>query len=268
MTTDSPLTAAARAVSAARVDLQRIEARTAELREKSRDLGELQRAVTHAREQRAQLLEQALLDDRKANTDEADKAVSKALAALQKREDEITAVGRALATLQTQRQAAQDALDGAMGAFREARAVRVVEFLNGRIEAMGDTRLALSRRIAEARSALALIDPGKMPRDAQGWWMSQRAHYAAIFDNFQRDVSTFLNTPHGIDAAVTLGLTADLEEADKLAALQLPIQQQTDQCAAADGRLTTSMLSADQITASAPTVRLVDRDAPGMRGIA
>lgn len=271
MTNDSPLIAAAGAVSTARADLQRIEARTAELREKSRDLDELQTAVTEARERRAKLLEQALLEGRKANTDEADKAVTKALAALQKREDEITAVARALSTLEAQRQAAQDNLEAALGAFREARACRVIDFLGARLEAMNAARLALSQRITEARNAVDLIEPAKMPADARTWWAAQKQHWNAILDNFRAEVPMFLSAPHGVDPKVEQALAAELDAADNMAGTQVPIQpshHQADQYVDAHGNITNVPPAIQQATDGHKTITLKDGYAPGMRGAA
>ena len=268
---ESPLNEAARAVTAARIGLQHIDARIAELREKSRDLDELKAAVAQARERRAQLLEEALLAGKKANTDEADKAVAKALAALQKREDEITAVERALATLEYQRQEANAALDAAQNAYLEARGIRVLEFVNDRIAATGEALQVLARRIQEARNAVTMINPAAMPAAERSRWMSERVHYSAIVENLVRDVPVALTHPHGCDQKIYGALDADLKSADELAGIVRGADRSVHQLDTeddADAVAQNTPQASEQRAARMRTVTLTDRDEPGVRGAA
>lgn len=98
--------AAAGAVHEARVALEHITGQLPEMHAKAKALDELRVKLDLVRARRAQMLEDALLADGTADTTAVDKEIGAAERALEKRQDEATAVSGALRKLETQRQAA------------------------------------------------------------------------------------------------------------------------------------------------------------------
>jgi hypothetical protein len=121
MTEKTPLQRAAGAVHEARDALERIDGRLAEMRPKAEALDELRVKLDLARARRAQLLGDALLAGRTADTSSVDKEIGAAERALEKRQDEVTALTRALKTLEAQRQAAAALLSEREAEYQERR---------------------------------------------------------------------------------------------------------------------------------------------------
>jgi len=101
---------AAQALKAARAQLTFLDECLAELGAKSLAIDKLKATLDGAREQRGQLLGDAMIAGRRPNTSEVDKRCESALVALEKRRDEVTALERALSSLQVQRSNALRAL--------------------------------------------------------------------------------------------------------------------------------------------------------------
>lgn len=141
----------AREVHAARAELERIDGRLAELHEKSRDLDALKATLAEARDRRAQRLADRMIAGHKVNsTDKIDRDVAAAQEALQLREDEITAVERALVVLDAQREGAETALNEAYERFKERHGERTreIEHIRWLAEKLCDS-------IASARACVA-----------------------------------------------------------------------------------------------------------------
>lgn len=217
MTTDSTLLQSAHAVATARAEIDRVDDRLTELREKSRDLDELKAALASARERRAQMLEDAMIAGRKTDaTTEVDKEVDKALRAIQRREDEITAVERALATLQAQREATQAVLEDASAAFHEACASRVLGEMEELLARVNKAAVVLGERLNEGRAILNRINIMTLPQEARRWFLMQKSHYGAHLDNMEGSVRVFLSGVRGYDATAADALDAELSAARKL----------------------------------------------------
>jgi hypothetical protein len=169
----TPLGAIARTAREARAALEQIEGRLGEFREKAQGLDEFRAKNDSARERRAQLLEAAMLAGRPADTTAIDKECTRAALALEKRQDEILAVSRAVRALEAQRETAQSELNTAMAVYQEARkeqaaAIAHAGYLATRFHAalaVASESLAqmpspyFRERLLAARSALLDSDP-------------------------------------------------------------------------------------------------------------
>jgi hypothetical protein len=112
---------AAGTVHEARAALERIDGRLPEMRAKAEALDELRVKLDLARARRAQLLEDALLAGRTADTGALDKEIGAAERARERRQDEATAVSGALRTLEAQRLAAAVLLNEREAEYNERR---------------------------------------------------------------------------------------------------------------------------------------------------
>lgn len=257
----TPLILAAEAVRTARSELERIDSRLADLREKSHDLDELKTTLGAARERRAQLLEDALLGGQKANTDEVDKSVNKALQALQKREDEITAVERASATLEAHRQTAQAQLQSTVGAYHEARASRILALADAQVGIIRRAVSVLAGHINEGRALLARLNLSEVPQEGRTWWFTQQSSYFAHIDNIERGISVLLGHAAESDGAALTALDNEFAAAHKLTGI---MDFESEQRAAPDhAEPSASSIEPEAARVIRPTL---DRTAPGIRG--
>lgn len=219
MADKTSLTIAAEAVRDARAELERIDGRLDELREKSRDLDELKATLAGAREQRSTLLEEALIAGRKADTTEIDKEVATAQRALQKREDEITAVERALATLAAQRHSAQTALHAATETLRESCASRVLGVSGELLKRTHEAAAVLGRLLNENRALLGCMRLTGLEPDTRRWFAMQQITRRAELDLLERGLVSLTMTIRGFDGSTMGALDDELSSAHKLAGI-------------------------------------------------
>jgi hypothetical protein len=203
--TGAVLLEAANVVRAIRERLTQLGDRLASLSEKSDDLEKLKAAVEEAREQRASQLETALLAGKKANTAQVDQRCAAAVAALEKRRDEVIAVERALSTLRAQQDDARATLLQCEETYQKARDEHLQE-----IKWAGSRSEEYLDAIAKARACLLEMEMSPHFRERL---ISAKADPAG---------SDQLPSASAIRELVTLQASADLTTAAELAAIPAP----------------------------------------------
>lgn len=258
MTEKTPLTEAAHAVLEARNAVEQVAARIADLTErKARELDPLKAAHAEARERRAQQLENDLIAGRKSNTDEADKAVDKALRALQRREDEFTATERALGTLGSQLEEARAALADREEEYSRAIAGHAMTNVQRAMTAGSALARQAHAAFADARACLTSLPPQ---------YLRERASLDAAIDVAERE-QRHMEGRIG-SGPFSTRLEADLAEAHKLTGAEPAREAEFIGYAASDGTVTQQPPAPVNEAERTRRLELHDRDAAGLRGAA
>jgi len=160
----TPLMIAAGAVREARAELERIDDQQAELRKRLEEMNGQEATLAGYEERRAQLLEEALLSGRKADTAEVDKHITSAQRAIERRKDERTAVERALPALQAQREAASAILTERRAKYEQVSAEHVAACVRKEIPTVGELAMQFSTAVRDVRACINLMPPATPER--------------------------------------------------------------------------------------------------------